>query len=91
MSLKKILIKNKTDINHAFQGLKEFGTVQKSITDFWIKFHKDERYKDTLLGFGGSDFDSILKKLEISFCPTGTHKSFGIDELGDGYRSFYFI
>lgn len=79
------------DINHAFQGLKEFGTVQKSITDFWIKFHKDERYKDTLLGFGGSDFDSILKKLEISFSPTGTHKSFGIDELGDGYRSLFYL
>ena len=79
------------DINQAFQGLKEFGTVQKSITDFWIKFHKDERYKDTLLGFGGSDFDSILKKLEISFSPTGTHKSFGIDELGDGYRSLFYL
>lgn len=79
------------DINHAFQGLNEFGTVQKSITDFWIKFHKDERYKDTLLGFGGSDFDSILKKLEISFSPTGTHKSFGIEELGDGYRSLFYL
>lgn len=79
------------DINQAFQGLKEFGTVQKSISDFWIKFHKDERYKDTLLGFGGSDFDSILKKLEISFSPTGTHKSFGIEELGDGYRSLFYL
>lgn len=79
------------DINYAFQGLKEFGTVQKSITDFWIKFHKDERYKDTLLGFGGSDFDSVLKKLEISFSPTGTHKSFGIEELGDGYRSLFYL
>ncbi|MFW2072967.1 ATP-dependent endonuclease [Acinetobacter gerneri] len=79
------------DINQVFQGLKEFVTVQKSITDFWIKFHKDERYKDTLLGFGGSDFDSILKKLEISFSPTGTHKSFGIEELGDGYRSLFYL
>ena len=26
------------DINHAFQGLKEFGTVQKSITDFFSPF-----------------------------------------------------
>lgn len=79
------------EINQAFQGLNEFGTVQKSITDFWKKFHKDERYKDTLLGFGGSDFDSILKKLEISFSPTGTHKSFGIEELGDGYRSLFYL
>jgi putative ATP-dependent endonuclease of the OLD family len=79
------------EINDAFRGLSEFGIVQTSITEFWQKFHKDERYKDTLLGFGGSDFDAILKKLEISFSPTGTHKSFGIDELGEGYRSLFYL
>lgn len=79
------------EINGEFKKLPEFGTVQTSITEFWQKFHKDERYKDTLLGFGGSDFDAILKKLEISFSPTGTHKSFGIDELGEGYRSLFYL
>jgi putative ATP-dependent endonuclease of the OLD family len=79
------------EINEAFRGLPEFGTVQDSITEFWQKFHKDERYRETLLGFGGSDFDAILKKLEISFSPTGTHKSFSIDELGEGYRSLFYL
>jgi putative ATP-dependent endonuclease of the OLD family len=79
------------EINEAFKGLPEFNAVQTSITEFWQKFHKDQRYKDTLLGFGGSDFDTILKKLEISFSPTGTHKSFGIDELGEGYRSLFYL
>lgn len=79
------------EINDAFKGLTEFNTVQTSITEFWQKFHKDERYRDTILGFGGSDFDTILKKLEISFSPTGTHKTFGIDELGEGYRSLFYL
>ncbi|TXE03075.1 ATP-dependent nuclease [Algoriphagus aquimarinus] len=79
------------EINDSFKGLPEFNTVQTSITEFWQKFHKDERYRDATLGFGGSDFDSILKKLEISFNPTGTHKSFGIDELGEGYRSMFYL
>jgi putative ATP-dependent endonuclease of the OLD family len=79
------------EINGEFKKLPEFGTVQTSISEFWQKFHKDERYKDTLLGFGGSDFDAILKKLEISFSPTSTHKSFGIDELGEGYRSLFYL
>lgn len=79
------------EINTAFKGLPEFNIVQDSITEFWQKFHKDERYKDTNLGFGGSDFDSILKKLEIAFSPTGTHKVFGIDDLGDGYRSMFYL
>lgn len=78
-------------INDAFKELPEFNTVQTSIAEFWQKFHKDDRYKDTLLGFGGSDFDAILKKLEISFSPTGTHKTFGIDELGEGYRSLFYL
>jgi predicted ATP-dependent endonuclease of OLD family len=79
------------EINEAFKGLPEFDTVQSSISSFWQQFHKDERYKDTTLGFGGSDFDTILKKLEISFSPTGTHKSFDIDELGEGYRSLFYL
>ncbi|HLT42819.1 MAG TPA: AAA family ATPase [Sphingobacteriaceae bacterium] len=79
------------EINDAFKGLSEFVTVQTSIAEFWQKFHKDERYRDTILSFGGSDFDAILKKLEISFSPTGTHKSFGVDELGEGYRSLFYM
>lgn len=79
------------EINDAFRGLSEFSIVQTSITEFWQQFHKDERYKDTTLGFGGSDFDSILKKLEISFSPTGTHKTYKIDELGEGYRSLFYL
>jgi putative ATP-dependent endonuclease of OLD family len=79
------------EINNAFKSLSEFSTVQNSITEFWQQFHKDERYKDTTLGFGGSDFDSILKKLEISFSPSGTHKAYKIDELGEGYRSLFYL
>lgn len=79
------------EVNDAFRGLPEFNTVQTSISEFWQKFHKDERYKDSALGFGGSDFDTVLKKLEISFSPTGTHKSFSIDELGEGYRSLFYL
>lgn len=79
------------EINEAFKGLPEFNTVQSSIAGFWQQFHKDARYKDTMLGFGGSDFDSILKKLEVSFSPTGTNKTFSIDELGEGYRSLFYL
>ncbi|WP_300568867.1 AAA family ATPase, partial [Flavobacterium sp.] len=79
------------EINDAFKDLPEFNTVQSSIGSFWQQFHKDDRYRDTTLGFSGSDFDSILKKLEVSFSPTGTHKTFRIDELGEGYRSLFYL
>lgn len=79
------------EINNQFRGLPVFNNVQTSINDFWQKFHKDKRYKESSLEFGGSDFDSILKKLEISFSPTGTHKPFGVDDLGEGYRSLFYL
>jgi len=79
------------EINDDFKELHEFSTVQNSITDLWQQFHKDIRYQDSTLSFAGTDFDSILKKLEISFSPTGTHKSYKIDELGEGYRSLFYL
>ena len=78
-------------INTSFQGLPQFRTIQNEITKVWGQFHKDERYKDTTLEFSNSNFDEILKKLEISFTPTGTHKKFGVNELGDGYRSMFYL
>ena len=60
------------EINSLFSELKEFSEIQSTLTDFWSKFHKDERYKESNLGFGNSDIDSILKKLEVSFSPTGS-------------------
>lgn len=79
------------NINISFQGLPQFRTIQNEITKVWGQFHKDERYKDTTLEFSNSNFDEILKKLEISFTPTGTHKKFGVNELGDGYRSMFYL
>ncbi len=79
------------EINKTFEELPELISIQKSITSFWEKFHKDDRYKETSLGFGGSDLDSILKKLEISFTPTPTHRKFSVDDLGEGYRSLFYL
>ncbi|SEO77240.1 ATP-dependent endonuclease [Mucilaginibacter sp. OK283] len=78
-------------INEDFRELPELITVEKAIRGYWERFHKDERYKDTELGFGGSDFDSILKKIEISFSPTPTHRKFNIEDLGEGYRSLFYL
>jgi putative ATP-dependent endonuclease of the OLD family len=79
------------DINKDFKDLHEFKTVQSSINQFWQQFHREERYRETSVSFGGSDFDSILKKLEVSFGPSATQRDFRIDELGDGFRSLFYL
>ncbi|MGD9685702.1 MAG: ATP-dependent endonuclease [Desulfobacter sp.] len=78
-------------INTLFSGLKEFSAIQTSLTSFWKQFHKDYRYEESNLCFGNSDLESILKKLEVSFSPTGTHRSFQVDDLGEGYRSLFYL
>lgn len=79
------------EINDSFKGLTEFGVIDEVIKNIWGQFHKDERYKDTALGFSSSTSDEILKKLEIKFSPTGIYKEFYIHELGDGYRSMFYL
>jgi putative ATP-dependent endonuclease of OLD family len=79
------------EINALFSELKEFAEIQNSLTTFWKKFHKDERYKESNLGFGNSDLDSILKKMEVSFSPTGIHREFEVNDLGEGYRSLFYL
>lgn len=79
------------EINSLFGGLKEFSEIQTSLSSFWKKFHKDERYKESNLGFGSSDINSMLKKLEVSFSPTGIHREFQINDLGEGYRSLFYL
>lgn len=79
------------EINEEFKKLPELQIIQSSITSFWEQFHKDKRYKETSFGFGGSDFDAILKKIEVSFTPSPTHRKFSVDDLGEGYRSLFYL
>lgn len=79
------------DVNTLFEEIPEFSTINTSINFFWKKFHKDKRYEDASLVFGSSDHESILKKLEVSFDPSGIHRPYGINDLGEGYRSLFYI
>lgn len=78
-------------LEELFSGLDEFNVIQQSISGFWSQFHKDPRFKETALGFGQSDFESVLKRMEVSFSPTGVHRPFKVDELGEGYRSLFYL
>ena len=79
------------EINNLFLGIKEFETVQKSLQHFWSQFHKDSRYKESNLNFGTSELESILKKLEVNFSPAPGSRKFYVDDLGDGYRSLFYL
>ncbi len=79
------------EVGTLFEGLQEFNSIQESISSFWSQFHKDPRYKEINLGFGQSDFESVLKRMEVLFSPSGVHRPFRVDELGEGYRSLFYL
>lgn len=82
---------NISQINVGFQGQEGFGSVQTSMTKYWEDFHKDKRYRQTKITFGGDDVESILRKMDIEFSPTGLDKSYKVDDLGEGLRSLFYL
>lgn len=85
--------KDTTDsINELFHGLSTFKSIQRSLNSFWESFHKDDRYGKATMNFGAGELDEILRKLEVNFSPgPGHHRKFGVDDLGDGYRSLFYL
>jgi predicted ATP-dependent endonuclease of OLD family len=80
------------EINLQFKDIEGFDTIQEALQRFWGHFHKDDRYQDAILSFASSDLESVLKKLEIHFGPGhNEHRKFKVDDLGDGYRSLFYI
>ncbi len=79
------------DISELFREQKDVGTIETSIKGFWNRFHKDQRYTQADLTFGGNDFESVLKKLEIAFSPSSTGRPYKVDDLGEGYRSLFYL
>lgn len=84
--------KNKLDdLNNLFRGVSGFGDIQTNLSELWGSYNKDARYNAANITFGSSSFDTILKKLEIEFSPTDTDRPFSITELGEGYRSLFYL
>lgn len=79
------------EMNGLFQGIDHFSNIQNKLASLWSNYNKDARYNEATIAFGSSDFDSILRKLEIEFSPTDTDRPFQISELGEGYRSLFYL
>ena len=79
------------DVNNLFDGIDDFSKIKTSLASLWSDYNKDRRYNEATIAFGSSDIDSILRKLEIEFSPTNTDRPFRISELGEGYRSLFYL
>ncbi|MCB9326409.1 MAG: AAA family ATPase [Lewinellaceae bacterium] len=85
-------LQNRVDqVNSHLSSHTDFDSVKTTIGDFWKNFHGDERYQSSSLTVGSSDFNELLKKIEIEFLPTETGRPYQIGDLGEGLRSLFYL
>lgn len=78
-------------VEKAFLEEKSIELLATSLDTQWNEYHKDQRYSNAKIKFNNSDLETILKKVEVTFSPTETTRSFKSDELGDGLQSLFYL
>ncbi|MGE7775979.1 ATP-dependent nuclease [Chitinophaga sp. NPDC101104] len=79
-------------LNQLVSDLPGFTSIQRTLQGTWQQFHKDHRFSEATMNFGAGELDEIMRKIDMEFSPAlGQHRRFGIDDLGDGYRSLFYI
>lgn len=78
-------------VEQAFLEEKSIALLAASLDTQWNEYHKDQRYSNAKIKFNSSDLETILKKVEVTFSPTETTRSFKSEELGDGLRSLFYL
>jgi len=88
----KSKIEQRTElVERAFLEEESIALLATSLDTQWNEYHKDQRYSNAKIKFNNSDLETILKKVEVTFSPTQTTRSFKTDELGDGLRSLFYL
>lgn len=65
--------------------------LKESLENQWNSYHRDIRYSNPKINFNSTNLETILKKVEVTFSPTGIHRDYRVEELGDGLRSLFYL
>ena len=88
----KAKIKTKvSETEEIFFEEKGVESLKKSLETQWNSYHKDIRYSNPKINFNSTNLETILKKVEVTFSPTETHRDYRVEELGDGLRSLFYL
>jgi hypothetical protein len=69
----------------------KYRLIQETLDAQWKKYNRDAKYSNARIAFASQDFESFLKKLEVSFSPTDINRPYSVRELGEGYRSLFYL
>ena len=88
----KAKIKTKvSETEEIFFEEKGVESLKESLETQWNSYYKDIRYSNPKINFNSTDLETILKKVEVTFSPTETHREYHVEELGDGLRSLFYL
>lgn len=79
------------ELNTAFVNETGVSILKTAIHEQWKNYDSDYRYSNADIRFNNTDIDSMMKKSEVVFSPTVTGREYGIDQMGDGLRSLFYI
>lgn len=79
------------ELNGAFVKESGVSILQTTVQKQWENYDSDYRYSNAELRFNNIDMNSIMNTSEVVFSPTITGREYGIDEMGDGLRSLFYI
>lgn len=90
-SLRREIESRFEDINNLFLEEPGVHAIRNTIQSQWVVVHDDDRYSVTDVEFSATELEDILKRVQITFSPTPSGRSYRIDQLGDGLRSLFYL
>ncbi len=79
-------------VDDRIQQKEEFQKIKEKLVEKWKDFHRDSRYDDVEIGMLCDSVEHFLKKLEVTFSSNSSEGDvFQIDDLGDGYKSLFYL
>ena len=78
-------------VDEKANSIPKFKRIQDTLTKEWQSYNRDAKYNEARVAFASQNFESFLSKLEVEFSPSDLDRPYGIRELGEGYRSLFYM
>lgn len=79
------------EINQHFSGEPSVQAISEALTTRWHQTHGTETHRTPTLQPLGPGFETLVRKIGVSFFPNGGGRECGIDDLSDGQRSLFHL
>lgn len=79
------------EISEALSGNAAIDGIGQQLATHWSALHKGTHYANPAISFAGSDVDSLLRHLSLSFAPGAGEPQVDFSRLSDGQQSLLYL